>query len=368
MNRRRIMTGVHLKGRVVLIDELPEGIDNSNAFFWKPNGPKHETSAITNTGNYNNTVDPIYIPIDESGNFDYKYNTFVTNIDGAFSENTNIKELYFDKVEGLDHCESGNALFKNCTNLEQLNIDGFNTSNWKRIAGILYNCSSLKSIDFSRVDLQNVFDITYYWYNNKPFYGCSNITYINCGTMFDKGVWTIAYMFNCKNLKQIDNFFNKKLIDKSTVTQGVNVLDWRNAFDGCGLEILDFRNMDFSAILPENTDRESGLYLQHLLKWGPCKEVHFPDVRFRITSWYAFGDSDNSVLRSLEYLNLGGAYYSDIVSAANNVEYMFTYASKLNKIRCLQETKDYLIANSSLAWLPSKFKTNDSLWEIVELT
>lgn len=337
-------------------------------FFWRPNGQKHSTSVSYDTSNYVNTAEKLYIELDEFGNFDYKYNLLITSIDGAFLGNTYIKELYFEKAEGLILCTTANALFKDCTNLEVLNIDAFNTSNWKRIAGLFYNCKKLKSIDFSKVDLQNIFDVDYYMSQNKPFYGCSSLAYINCGSMFDKGIWTIVSFFSNPALKQIDNFFNKKIKMRSTVTVGTDLVDWRSAFSNCGLQVLDFRNMDFSEIDNKNTNGfEAGLYLSDFVKKGVCREVHFPDVKFRITTWYAFGDSSNSGI-NIEYLNLGGGYFSDVTTPANNLEYMFVYANKLNKIRCLQETKDYLIANADLAWLPSKFKTDDSLWEIVEIT
>lgn len=351
MNRRRCLTGVHLKGRVVLIDELPEGIDNTNAFFWKPNGTPY--TYTTEIKNYTNESEQINIPIDSQGNFDYYYDKYVYNLTAAFANNTNIKELYFDKVCNLNNVTCFDLLFYNCTNLKVLDFTSFNKCKFINVAAMFYNNSNLETIDLTNFDFSSA-NYEGLGYKNQIFLGCKKLNYLNCGNLFDNGIGNIKYFFrSCGTESEngiiVDNFFNKKVFK----TTGCS---FQQAFESFNTEIIDFRNADFS--MP--TD-DTNLYLLNAFSPTICKEIHFPDTEFRISNFNTTV-GNTSKRGNLEYLNLGKAVFNNA-----SLDYCFMNLPNLNKIRCTQTTKDYILSKS-ISQLPSKFTTDDSLWEIVELT
>ncbi len=145
----------------------------------------------------------------------------MTNIDMSEFDTSQVTNMY--------------NMFIGCSNLTSLDVSGFNTSRVTDMRNMFGNCSNLVSLDLSSFDTRQVKDM------GGMFSLCSNLTSINVSS-FDTGHVTGMYsMFlDCRNLVSLDlrNF------DTSHVTNMYSM------FNGCiSLESLDISNFDASQVI-----------------------------------------------------------------------------------------------------------------------
>ena len=74
-----------------------------------------------------------------------------------FYEGKNIKKIIFT-IKGLNtsNVTNMNGMFKECKNLEELDLSTFNTNNVKNMCGMFYGCSSLKELNLSNFNTNKV--------------------------------------------------------------------------------------------------------------------------------------------------------------------------------------------------------------------
>ncbi|EHC6634710.1 BspA family leucine-rich repeat surface protein [Listeria monocytogenes] len=125
------------------------------------------------------------------------------------------------------------GMFKNCSNLTELDLSGLDTSAVTTMRDMFYSCSALEELDVSHFDTSSVTNMSYLFYDNEKL---EKLDVSN----FDTSLVTNMYaMFaNCTSLEELDvsNF------DTSSVT------DMYRVFNGCEkLKKLDVSNFDTSS-------------------------------------------------------------------------------------------------------------------------
>ena len=131
-----------------------------------------------------------------------------------FQEATDMDELFFDchSLKSIDFpdmrtnkLKTMNKIFYGCNSLKSLNLSNFNTENVVDMNYLFYNCSSLVNIDVSSFNTKNV------QYMTKFFYGCSSLVSVDLSNFNTEKVLKLNGMFEkCTHLSYIDisNFSN----------------------------------------------------------------------------------------------------------------------------------------------------------------
>ena len=88
-----------------------------------------------------------------------------------FYECSSLKELDISKFN-TDNVTDMSYMFYNCSSLKRLNISNFNTGNVTNMSYMFYNCSSLKKLEISNFNIEKVTALSY------MFYGCSSLNEI----------------------------------------------------------------------------------------------------------------------------------------------------------------------------------------------
>ncbi|EGP8393788.1 BspA family leucine-rich repeat surface protein [Listeria monocytogenes] len=125
------------------------------------------------------------------------------------------------------------GMFKNCSNLTELDLSGLDTSAVTTMRDMFYSCSALEELDVSHFDTSSVTNMSYLFYDNEKL---EKLDVSN----FDTSLVTNMYaMFaNCTSLEELDvsNF------DTSSAT------DIYRMFESCvKLKKLDVSNFDTSS-------------------------------------------------------------------------------------------------------------------------
>ena len=174
----------------------------------------------------------VYLPEDSSnifsiGYYDDSEEYYVTNLNEV-----NLRGFNTSKVTDMSY------MFSYCENLNNLDLSGFDTSNVTDMEGMFDGCSSLTSLDLSGFDTSNVTDM--YW----MFNGCSSLTNLDLSGFDTSKVTNMAGMFeDCSNMTRL----NLSGFD----TSNVEYMD--EMFYGCSSLIsLDLSGFDTSNV--ENMD------------------------------------------------------------------------------------------------------------------
>ena len=149
-----------------------------------------------------------------------------------------------NKIENIGRLDTKDTtdmgyMFYNCTSLKSLDVtsldvSNFNISNVTDIGGMFYYCSSLTSIDVSSFNTSNVTNM------GGMFYNCSSLTSMDVSSFNTGNVTNMSGMFNsCTSLTSIDvSSFNTS-----------NVINMGGMFNFCRkLEQLDLSNFDTSKV------------------------------------------------------------------------------------------------------------------------
>ena len=137
--------------------------------------------------------DKVYINGIEQGNVNHSYNLNETN---------NFIGLKWDKL--IISC---NGMFYGCSDITEIDLSNFNTSNVYNMQSMFRDCSSLTSLNLSYFDTSKVTMM------NAMFFRCSSLTSLNLSSFDTSKVKFINDMFNgCSNLEYINmiNFNGKR--------------------------------------------------------------------------------------------------------------------------------------------------------------
>ena len=155
------------------------------------------------------------------------------------------------------------AMFEGCTNLQTVDLSGFDTGNVESMVLMFADCSSLKSLDLSSFDTSHVTDMSDMFSGcemlesinlsgfetsqvgemRSMFAGCAKLQTIDVSGFNTSGVSSVSEMFlGCKSLKEID-------LSNFDVTYCEN---FYNMFKGCtALETIHtIKNLGESVALP----------------------------------------------------------------------------------------------------------------------
>ena len=131
------------------------------------------------------------------------------------------KDYYYGLFEGSEatkivilRCGSEiknmNGMFYNCSSLKELDLSNFNTENVTYMKAMFYNCNKLTNLDLSSFNTTNVTNMF------RMFNNCSSLTKLDLSNFDTTNVTNMLQMFsNCSSLTKLDlsNFNTDKVTD-----------------------------------------------------------------------------------------------------------------------------------------------------------
>ena len=179
--------------------------------------------------------------------------------------NVTIKNIVFEESFKTYAPTLLKEFFYNCTSLETISgLEYLNTANITDMSSMFWNCSNLKSLDFTKFDTKNVSSMYF------MFYGCSNLTSLNLTNFNTKNVKNMNGMFgDCTHLTSLDitNFNTAKVTNMGNMFLGCSnltsldltnfntakVTDMHGMFKGCSaLTSLDLTNFNTAEVRDMN--------------------------------------------------------------------------------------------------------------------
>ncbi|EAD3046376.1 BspA family leucine-rich repeat surface protein [Listeria monocytogenes] len=125
------------------------------------------------------------------------------------------------------------GMFKNCSNLMEVDLSGLDTSAVTTMRDMFYSCRALEGLDVSHFDTSSVTNMSYMFYDNR------NLEVLDVSNLDTSLVTNMYAMFeDCTSLEELD----VSHFDTSSVT------DMYRVFNGCEkLKKLDVSNFDTSS-------------------------------------------------------------------------------------------------------------------------
>ena len=174
----------------------------------------------------------------------------IIEIDLTYFESSNVQDIdyMFDGCTSLNNIKFGkfqtsklvnmNYVFQNCISLQYLDLPSFDTSLVTHFHYLFFGCKSLKYMDLSHFDTSSLRCI------HNMFNGCTSITSINLSGFNTSKATLMYYVFtNCKNLISLDLSSFEFNSNPGTY----------NMFDGCEkLEFVNFKIASISEISNHN--------------------------------------------------------------------------------------------------------------------
>ena len=147
----------------------------------------------------------------------YKFNKLLTSTCCMFYGCISLKSINLSSFN-TQNVNNMRSMFRGCSSLMSLDLSSFDKTNIKDMSSLLYGCSSLENVDLSSFNTSNVNDMS------DMFYGCSSLTSIDLSSFNTFNVKDMSGMFeSCSSLESIDlSSFNT-----------TNVNDTSNLFYGC---------------------------------------------------------------------------------------------------------------------------------------
>lgn len=143
----------------------------------------------------------------------------------------------------LDNLDTSNmttfeSLFAYCSNLENLDMSGFNTDNVTSLYYAFRNCTNLKNANFSSYNIDKVYTANGMF--AQSFSNSSNLVDLDLSSFVGKELIGVSTMFaNCSYLRSVD-------LSNLTMRTGYYNLNFGAMFRNCThLETLDISSLDF---------------------------------------------------------------------------------------------------------------------------
>ncbi|HHT6333268.1 TPA: BspA family leucine-rich repeat surface protein [Listeria monocytogenes] len=202
---------------------------------------KHiEIEEATLTGNFELYFRDTGFPALESVRIEQCNLSGVTSFDSAFYSSKTLKEVIIrdNDYPTAPSLLTTEGMFKNCSNLTELDLSGLDTSAVTTMRDMFYSCSALEELDVSHFDTSSVT-------NMRCMFQRSELLELDVSNFDTSSVTNMYSMFaDCELLEKLDvsNF------DTSSVT------DMRAMFNNCqSLEKLDVSNFDTSSVTNMNS-------------------------------------------------------------------------------------------------------------------
>ena len=120
------------------------------------------------------------------------------------------KGTYIIKYSFNDYLTRANDIFCDCKSLKYVNLSNFNTQNITDMSSMFRNCESLEDINFSNINTQNVTDMSF-MFNN-----CKSLKSINLSNFFTHKVTKMNHMFDrCELITELNlsNFITHSVVN-----------------------------------------------------------------------------------------------------------------------------------------------------------
>ena len=147
-----------------------------------------------------------------------------------------------------------NCMFEDCSSLVSLDLNGFDTSNVTDMSRMFCGCRSLESLDLSEFD---TFNVTYMY---RMFYDCRSLVSLDLSEFDTSVVTSMQHMFDgcsslvsldlsgfdTSNVTNMDYMFNKCSSLVSLDLSGFDkIFYWSHMFDGCSENIQKNTNIRY---------------------------------------------------------------------------------------------------------------------------
>ena len=372
----------------------------------KINGIGEKNIFCSETNHFPETYYPDEVHINEvkQDNVSYSYYLYLTenyvkliwinalnNCEYLFNKCSDIIEMNLSNFD-TSQVTIMNYMFSGCSSLSSLELSNFNTSKVENMKGMFEDCSSLTSIDLSNFDTSQVtymdymfagcssltslnllnFDTSKTFWLDHMFYKCSSLTSLDLSNFDTSKVQYMEYMFSgCYLLTSLDlsNFDTKEvkwfthMFEDCSLLVSLNLSNFNNSnaylmdymFSGCSL----LSSIDLSCFYTSQVTNMEGMF------YG-CSSLTSLDLSNFDTSkvdnmQYMFADC--SLLSSLDLSNFD-------TSKVENMKSMFDDCSSLSTMQLTHfnisrvKYMDYIFAGcSSLTSLDlSNFDTKEVLW------
>ena len=204
------------------------------------------------------------------------------------------KIVHLDKVN-TSNVTNMNSMFRDCSQLSDLDVSHFDTSNVTGMATMFSDCSGLSSVDVSHFDTSNVTTM------QNMFLACSGLSNLDVSHFDTSKVTDMAAMFgSCERLSGVDvSHFNT-----------ANVTDMAMMFEKCsGLTSLDLSSFNTSKVLHDQADNT--LNRKDMLKGLPKLQSLTLGANFTLTgSEMTLGEPDQSVEKTGYTIPRKGWWYN----------------------------------------------------------
>ncbi|EJO0381699.1 BspA family leucine-rich repeat surface protein, partial [Listeria monocytogenes] len=202
---------------------------------------KHiEIEEATLTGNFELYFRDTGFPTLESVRIEQCNLSGVTSFDSAFYSSKTLKEVIIrdNDYPTAPSLLTTEGMFKNCSNLTELDLSGLDTSAVTTMRDMFYSCSALEELDVSHFDTSSVT-------NMRCMFQRSELLELDVSNFDTSSVTNMYSMFaDCELLEKLD----VSHFDTSSVT------DMRAMFNNCqSLEKLDVSNFDTSSVTNMNS-------------------------------------------------------------------------------------------------------------------
>lgn len=152
------------------------------------------------------------ILMNESSDTMFADMTALESVDGSGLDSTIVSSAYsmFEDDKSLKNVDATilndavglyniASIFENCTNLEKVDVSGWQSGNLNNLGSAFQDCSSLKTLDVSKWNLSNAQSL------NSIFAGCSSLTGLNVSNWDTSNVVSMDSTFSgCSSLVSID--------------------------------------------------------------------------------------------------------------------------------------------------------------------
>ncbi|HFK6258071.1 BspA family leucine-rich repeat surface protein [Listeria monocytogenes] len=224
---------------------------------------KHiEIEEATLTGNFELYFRDTGFPALESVRIEQCNLSGVTSFDSAFYSSKTLKEVIIrdNDYPTAPSLLTTEGMFKNCSNLTELDLSGLDTSAVTTMRDMFYSCSALEELDVSNFDTSSVTNMY------SMFADCELLEKLDVSHFDTSSVTDMRAMFNnCQSLEKLDvsNFDTSSVTNMNSMFSNCpnlgklevsnfdtsSVTDMRLMFQNCAsLEALDVSNFDTSSV------------------------------------------------------------------------------------------------------------------------
>ena len=258
-------------------------------------------------------------------------------------KNTIILTWYNDSLDNLDF------LFESCSDVDEIDLSNFNTSNLKSMSGMFSGCFSLTSLNLSNLDTSKVYNMEYMFEDclslalldlsifetsvvesmKGMFDGCLSLVSLDLSSFNTSEVQNMEFMFSdCSSLESLDlsSFHSSKVENMSFMFSGCSSLISLNLSNSINHKVKDMEYM-FSNCLSLTLLNLSSFIASNVVNmkymFANCSSLKLLDLSNFDTSNADSLDYIFYNCSKLEYINLKMAsisdklYYNDTNSLSN---------------------------------------------------